>query len=275
MLSVGLLFLIIIGVADYATGYELSFALFYLFPVSLIAWYGGRGAGLAAATVAAVVWHVANVLAGQTFSNPLIPYWNAATRLGFFAVTVLLLSRLRTALQDERAMSRTDPLTGVANARAFYDLVSAELARARRDEQCMTVSYIDLDNFKAVNDQFGHPAGDAVLRAIARGMSENLRRTDCVARLGGDEFALLLPNADEQAAQTVLRKIQAVLLDAMRAQGWPVSVSIGAVTFRDFYSTVDDMMRAVDALMYEAKQRGKDRIAHAVLPRAGPPAISA
>jgi hypothetical protein len=92
LLSMGITLVILFGIIDYFTGYEASFALFYLIPVSLVVWFAGKKAGFLLAIIAAATWHLANSLAGELFSSPLIPYWNAATRLGFFIVVTLILS---------------------------------------------------------------------------------------------------------------------------------------------------------------------------------------
>src|SRR5262249_38859385 len=162
----------ILGVVDYATGYEISFAFFYLAPVAMAAWYVSRRAGIVISTFAAFVWQYSNHLAGEKFTNPMIPYWNASTRLGFFIVISFLLARIHSLLEAERSLSRTDHLTGVLNARAFYDIASNELARSGRSGRPITLGYLDLDGFKAVNDQFGHLVGDQILRCFAQTMLE-------------------------------------------------------------------------------------------------------
>lgn len=265
LLLMSIVFVALLGTIDYFTGYEVSFALFYLFPVSLVVWLAGEKAGFFIAIIAAATWHLANSLAGELFSNPLIPYWNAATRLGFFVVVTLILSRLKLALEHERSLSRMDHLTGVANSRAFYDMASVELSRARRYARSLTVSYIDLDNFKFINDHFGHNVGDVVLRVVGQTILRNLRSSDTVARLGGDEFVVLFPETGSDAAQMVLYKIQGLLMAEMQRNAWPVSFSIGAVTYVEAAESVNKMIQMADDLMYVAKRKGKNLIEHKVL----------
>jgi diguanylate cyclase (GGDEF)-like protein len=265
LLSISIIFVASLGIIDYFTGYEVSFALFYLLPVSFVVWFAGKEAGFFISIIAAATWHLANSLAGELFSNPLIPYWNAATRLGFFVVVTLILSRLKLALEHARSLSRMDHLTGVANSRAFYDIASMELSRARRYRHTLTVSYIDLDNFKYINDHFGHNVGDVVLRMVGQTILRNLRSSDTVARLGGDEFAILFPETDPDAAQMVLYKIQGLLTAEMQKNAWPISFSIGAVTYVEAAESVDKMIQMADNLMYVAKRNGKNLIEHKVL----------
>jgi diguanylate cyclase (GGDEF)-like protein len=265
LLSIGIISVILLGIIDYFTGYEASFALFYLLPVSFVAWFTGKEAGFFISIIAAATWHLANSLAGELFSNPLIPYWNAVTRLVFFVVVTFTLSRLKLALEHARSLSRMDHLTGVANSRAFYDIASVELSRARRYRHTLTVSYIDLDNFKYINDHFGHNVGDVVLRMVGQTILRNLRSSDTVARLGGDEFAILFPETGSDAAQMVLYKIQGLLTAEMQRNAWPISFSIGAVTYVEAAESVNKMIQMADDLMYVAKRNGKNLIEHKVL----------
>src|SRR6185312_6159583 len=105
-------------------------------------------------------------------------------------------------------LARIDALTGVANGRTFYDLARVELCRFQRTGRPFTVAYLDLDNFKQVNDRLGHPAGDDLLRRVAQVLRDNTRVLDVPARLGGDEFALLLPETDAEDALPVLSKLR-------------------------------------------------------------------
>ncbi len=260
-LLAGVALVVVLGAADYLTGFELSFAFFYLVPVALVAWRAGAGAAAAISILAAVAWHLANLFAGQTVSHPAILYWNSATRLGFFLVVAFLLSRYKTALDRERAHSRIDDLTGLPNRRAFFETAGREIDRARRYGRPITIAYFDVDDFKAVNDRLGHAGGDAVLRAAAQTLARCTRQgSDLVARLGGDEFVILLPETGEDGARSAIHKIRAEARQAMERGSWPVTFSIGAVIFPDPPLSLDEMITAADDLMYEAKGLGKDRV---------------
>ncbi|CAN5254436.1 hypothetical protein BH24PSE2_BH24PSE2_07900 [soil metagenome] len=250
---------ILIGLADFFTGPDLAFALFYLIPVSAIAWQtGSRGLGVAIALLSAGVWVVAEILMPGPMLHPFLIAWNGLTRLAIFVSIALLLSAFRASLEHERSLARTDFLTGVLNARAFIELAQTEIYRSRRYAHPLTVAYIDLDNFKIVNDQRGHSQGDELLRTVAATLQTRLRKSDSVARMGGDEFALLLPETGQAAAEPVVEKVQAALATTMQERRWPVTASIGVVTFEMAPTTVDEIIRAADHLMYLAKSEGKN-----------------
>jgi diguanylate cyclase (GGDEF)-like protein len=184
---------------------------------------------------------------------------------GFFVVTALILSRLKAAYQAEQELSRVDFLTGVANGRAFRQVADMEKHRVRRYKHPLTLAYLDIDNFKVVNDRFGHQTGDVLLVWVARSIKRNLRATDFVARAGGDEFAILLPETGAEAGQFVLYKLQRVLIDLVKQNAWPVTFSIGAATFIAEPESLEQMIQSADDLMYTAKRNGKNRIAQAVV----------
>jgi diguanylate cyclase (GGDEF)-like protein len=121
---------------------------------------------------------------------------------------------------------------------------------------------MDVDDFKLINDRLGHSAGDRLLRLVADTIRQNVRGIDVVARLGGDEFAVLMPETDERAAQVVIRRVRRQLLEAARREDWPVTFSAGLVTWIAPPAGVDEMLRAADELMYDAKRHGKNTVRH-------------
>ncbi len=184
-----------------------------------------------------------------------------------FAEEALRLSQeqLRAALEHEKELSRIDFLTQVANRRAFYEMAEFESKRSRRYQRPISLAYIDIDNFKQVNDRMGHEVGDRLLVAVAASIQKSVRETDLVARVGGDEFVLLLPETAAEPAQIVLGKVRNNLLDAMERNAWPVTFSIGLATFPTPPDSVDAMVKFADDLMYSVKNSGKDRIASTVV----------
>jgi diguanylate cyclase (GGDEF)-like protein len=265
----GTLLVATIGFLDYATGPDLSFAIFYLIPIALGAWFGGFAQGILISMACAVSWQAVEAAEGST-ASPLIHLWNGTARFGIFVVTSSLLSRLRLSLYLEKKLARSDPLTGAANGRTFYEGVSQAVERALRTEHAVTLAYLDLDNFKWLNDKLGHSAGDEALCDLVRGIHHDIRVTDLFARLGGDEFALLLPDCSKEDARLLLERIRTNFTALMASKQWPVTLSIGAMTFPKPPRDVDAMVRCVDELMYRAKKGGKNRIVHQAEPGAEP-----
>jgi len=261
---VGIIVVFLIGITDYVTGDELSFSIFYLLPVAITTWFVGRNTGIVFAVISAVCWLAADLLGGHRYSHPAIPYWNMTVRFGFFLIVLITIARLQSALERERILSGVDPLTGAANARAFRDRAHDEIDRSRRYGRSFTLAYLDLDNFKAVNDRFGHSAGDNLLRMVVDILRKNLRTTDVFARVGGDEFVLLLPETGQESARTVLYKLQEKVTCSLREAEWPVTMSMGAVIYLSPPDSVDAMIQQADTLMYQVKHSGKNRILHEV-----------
>jgi diguanylate cyclase (GGDEF)-like protein len=267
---------VLVGALDYLGGYEVAFSVFYLGPVAMAAWYSGRRAGILIAVASCASWYAADVGAGHVYSHPAIPMWNALVRLGFFLVTGLLLAALRASLDFQRHLARTDGLTGLYVRRAFEERLQHDLALAERRRSAISLAFIDLDDFKSINDRGGHGEGDRVLRVIGRALQRSVREADTAARLGGDEFALLLPDADDDGAQKVVGKVRAGLRDGLKAEGVEaVTCSIGVVTFRQPPASLEEATAAADALMYEVKRQGKGAVAVRVVGTLDPPAAAA
>jgi diguanylate cyclase (GGDEF)-like protein len=167
-----------------------------------------------------------------------------------------------------KVQTRLDPVTGALNRGGFIEVLEDESKRARRYLHPLTVAYVDLDDFKLVNDLLGHEAGNSCLEAVAQTMQDTLREVDFVARIGGDEFALLLSETKAEDVRGVLDKLQTTLLGAMHAKNWRVTFSMGAVTFGEPLGDPVEMMAKADELMYSVKLSGKNRIEHSILNRA-------
>jgi diguanylate cyclase (GGDEF)-like protein len=262
IVSAGVVQVLVLWIIDYVTGPDFSFVVFYLFPVFLVTWFAGKQAGIAISLMSGIAWFVADMLTATADGSGAIPYLNLVTKLGFFLVVNFTISSLKVSLERERKMARTDYLTRVANSRYFAEIASNEIKRAGRYLHPFTVAYLDIDDFKSVNDRWGHSTGDKLLALVADTMRRNIRATDSIARLGGDEFALLLPETGYDAASVVIQKVHQSLQAAMGRKGWPVTFSIGVVTFRTPPDSVDGMIKVADAFMYSVKHSGKNRIKH-------------
>lgn len=260
-LLLSVLLLCLCALADYSTGSELSFSITYLAPTALAAWYAGAAAGMIMAALASLTWLIIDQISGQGYSSTMIPVWNSLVRLGFFLIVTTLLLQIRRLLDRLREQAGTDGLTGLVNSRIFLQRVEQERERALRYGHPFTVAYLDLDQFKLVNDTWGHETGDLVLRTIAGCVTGALRRTDLVARLGGDEFAILLAETGEREAAEALQKLHAKMQEQLAEQSWPVGCSIGAITCVDpTRVSVNELVRQADELMYQVKRSGKNRL---------------
>ncbi len=260
-----LLLAILIGVIRYLTGPELALSLFYLFPIILGTWYVGRWTGILLSLTGALSWLMADLAMTHAFSSILIPFLNETFRLIVFLIITFMLVKLKNAIDTHKALSRTDSLTLVHNRRAFQDLADLELTKARRSKKPLSVLYVDIDNFKQINDHFGHRIGDTLLRSVAKTIKTNIRAIDIVARLGGDEFGILLAETGSGAVALVARKLKEKLLELMQNNHWPVTFSIGAVTFETPPDSVDQLIDAADSQMYFAKNKGKNRIHYKIV----------
>ncbi len=264
LITLGFLLVLLIGVIDYLTGTEISLGLFYFLPISLVTWFAGRWTGILISTVSAITWFIANLK--MPYSHPLIHYWNGFVRMGYFSIFAFLLSAFKNTVESEKKLARIDALTGVANRRFFYELTNIEIFRASRYRHPFTVAYMDVDNFKLVNDRFGHSTGDSLLRLVAETIRNNIRESDVIARFGGDEFAILMPETKYESAQIVIGRVQQSLLDIMQKNGWPVTFSIGVVTFTRPPDSVDDTVKKADELMYSVKNKGKNSTRYEIFP---------
>jgi diguanylate cyclase (GGDEF)-like protein len=169
--------------------------------------------------------------------------------------------QLRESLQRERILARTDGLTGLINRRHFLELAEHEIAVARRYGLPLAMVLFDVDGFKKINDSLGHPAGDEVLRAVARRAGQQLRAADLLARYGGEEFIVLAPESGARSAAVVAERIR----NAMEEEGIgtpgglaAVAISAGVSELETDSDTVEDLIRRADRALYDAKAKGRN-----------------
>ncbi len=170
--------------------------------------------------------------------------------------------RLRTQLEG---LSRIDPLTGSLNRRGLRRSIKQEVERRKRNKTEIQALFIDLDDFKRINDVYGHSTGDEVLRNVSKHISDAVRATDHVARLGGDEFMVLLPDTDRAAASVVAEKLYETLSTAVVAERFPhirISLSMGLVSANKEDEAVADFIERTERALHSAKRMGKGRIIH-------------
>lgn len=267
IVALGALLIALLAAIDYATGYEVSFSIFYLIPAFLVTWYAGLRWGTAVAVVAVATWGAVDVASGAHYSAGWIPLWNSAVRFGFFLITCNLLEVMRRAQHRLGELADTDSLTGAPNARSFYSTLEREIRRQQRYGSPFALAYIDLDHFKKVNDKHGHAAGDELLRAVATEVQKTLRNTDIVARLGGDEFAVLLPETAQDSASQTLSRLHTVVMRLIASTAGDVpgtGATIGAVVFENAPPSADAAIGTADALMYDGKRLSRGAMQLAV-----------
>jgi len=242
-----------------ATPPTARFGILYVIPVLLVTWTDGLIWG--------IVFGVASIALRETVALDQMPLdtplpWRIANAGAYVAVLAVAIAGLRNLRRSQAQLAQLvvqDPLTNVLNARAFADRLSEELDRNRRYPRPLALLYMDLDNFKIINDTHGHQTGDAVLRLVADAMRSSVRHSDIVGRLGGDEFAVLMPETDAQVADAAAKRLVAGLRNVFK--GTPnVTASIGVVSCTATDASTDDLLRRADQAMYDAKKMGKDRV---------------
>ena len=164
-------------------------------------------------------------------------------------------------IEETRLLALTDGLTGLYNRRHATKRLAEEIARARRNNKGLCVAMCDVDHFKAINDEFGHSAGDRVLQQIATSLTEYVRRNDIVARWGGEEFLVIFSEIKLTAARIVAERLRGRLANTPQVEGGPqqISVSIGLSMLRPGV-TADALIEQADQALYRAKARGRNRV---------------
>lgn len=172
------------------------------------------------------------------------------------------IESLKSELEQLRGLVQTDQVTGAFNRRGLDDVFKREAARADRNAQSLGLVLIDLDNFKQINDNFGHQYGDSVLINLVNIAKETLRPSDIVARFGGEEFVILLPDVEMEDALTIIHRLQNNLAKnfsiQVDKQSMPVTFSAG-IALRSFGEHQNSVISRADKALYQAKRTGKNR----------------
>lgn len=176
-----------------------------------------------------------------------------------------LLLRIHRVEQEMRALASYDSLTGLPSRHAFFDNANNYVSLARRESKTFSVMIIDLDHFKSINDRYGHPAGDAVLKLFADVLNSVVRRSDITGRLGGEEFAIVLPSTNiSEALEFSGRLHHAIGQAVLKYKGSAIryTASIGLSEFEtDSGNNVDELLARADLALYQAKQSGRNQTA--------------
>ncbi len=258
--AISLLLIGVISLIDFFTGVHVRIFPLYYLSISFGAYFLSMKAGLTLGLLSSIAWVLSNLIIGLDSFGPLTWGINITTMTLSFLIIAYLIGRLRQSLLRERDLSRRDALTGLHNSRAFHEFGVFIIAGTLRRRGSLTLGFIDLDNFKQVNDQLGHHEGDRVLREAGRVLQGHFRDSDLVARLGGDEFAVLLPETGAEDARLVFERLRGKMQEAMSRLRVPVTMSVGAVFFPLAPMSLEEALHAADELMYEAKKEGRDRV---------------
>ena len=253
---------------DLGDGWRALARLLSAAPVVLAGWWmGPAAAGVCAAGAAAAM--LIGDLRGGAPGGLGAALADGTTSLILLAIMGLLVSRVRSdrgrlvdLLDREKTLARTDAVTGLMNHRGFVETLMREASRSRRAVQPLCVAFMDLDNFKQVNDHYGHAAGDTLLKLIARSIRETIRGGDVPARLGGDEFVVMFWDVDRNAVEGIARRIIEKVREA--GQDYPraaLGASVGIAYFDVPPASVEEIIKRADNAMYEAKTMGKGLLA--------------
>jgi diguanylate cyclase (GGDEF)-like protein len=251
--QVWLLVLFAVDVAvmlDLLTGPDVWFGPVYLLVICVTTWSLGWKAGQLVGTACMGLTFAINGLSLYPYGNAEF-VWNLVMRFGAISVVVAVIAAVRRAYVREWWLARTDTLTGALNRQAFF-----ELAQTAFDPHgWRLLIYADLDGLKQVNDNLGHAAGDACLRAYGGAVRKMIRRNDIFARVGGDEFIIFMSVKDEAAARVVAARLHSGM-NCIPAESGNLNCSVGGLVVPPGRASVDDLVRSADNLMYDAKLRG-------------------
>jgi len=253
--------LLLIGLGDLVTGLNVRLFVLYFIPIAVAGWYLDTRSSLATAVGATLLWVASEVAGGRTVPTAFIWIWNIAAMAAVFGMVAMGVSRMRKDRDYFRRLANHDALTGLLNGPGFRRALTRELERIKRYGHPLTVAYIDLDNFKQVNDAQGHPAGDRLLRQVGQTIGTRIRRLDAAGRLGGDEFAILFPETTPKGGLTAVEELRDAISEAPLIRKSVVTLSIGLATFfNPPQGGVEEVIQTVDRLMYESKEAGRNRI---------------
>jgi diguanylate cyclase (GGDEF)-like protein len=261
VLLIGFACIAVIACLEYGADSRVPLDVVYLLPVVLVAWATeSTGYGLIVAAVSCLLAPSGAIVAGFQSGSPSPAAWSGIVYLGVFCVVLLLMEQGREAILQLQRQALVDELTGVANLRAFREAAVREIRRSTRFGHELSLAYVDIDDFKAVNDRLGHEAGDRMLVALAGLTLATVRTLDFVARIGGDEFVILMPETGVDGALPVVVRLREAF-----ARAGAATCSIGLASSEGSATSVEEMLAAADALMYEAKQAGKNTVRHRAL----------
>lgn len=259
-LAIGFLTFIVVALLDTAILPQISLLLLHLLPVLFVTWFAGPRWGMFFAVAMTALQAVTGTWLKIDIVNRYYRYLDLGSEFVATMLLVWMQTKLRNTYEQVTHMARHDALTGIVNRNGFYEVLQAEMDRKKRYNHPLTLIYFDCDNFKFVNDTYGHHVGDALLIEVAANLRSTLRRVDIPSRIGGDEFLVVLPETGADAAKKTVRHLKESLDKAMQSKCWPVTFSIGVATFVQPPDNIGQAIESADLLMYDVKKAGKNNI---------------
>ncbi|WP_133129704.1 GGDEF domain-containing protein [Legionella yabuuchiae] len=243
----------IIGYIDFLIGTEFSSALFYFAPIFIAAWYLDRNISIMIALFCAASWATNDYLL-HNYLYKASYFWNSLMRLFIFMIIALLVSSLRKSLDEINVLANVDPLTGAKNHRFIYAFLYNQIAEFKRSNLEFSIIYFDVDNFKEINDRYGHDQGDEALKIIVNKCQENIHKHDIIGRVGGDEFIIVLPETKLNDAEKLYKRIFKDI--SLVKKPFSIRLSAGIASYDSSAYSLDELLKTADMLMYSSKKNG-------------------
>lgn len=240
---------------------EITLLLPYILLLSLSTLIHENKTGLFFLFLTIIFWFISKT---KLFSNlSLVIYLNLIIKSTFIILQYLLILYIKKLYYEVEELSLVDELTGLKNRRGFYILAQYELNNINRKNKFISALFIDIDNFKTVNDTKGHKEGDKILKELSRVIINSTRNIDICTRFGGDEFCVLLPEVNQKESKEIVKRINDNFNESCIHNLWAVSLSTGVFSTKKKIE-LEELIKRSDVLMYKAKNSGKGKIAYEI-----------
>ncbi len=257
---------ILIACLHYAAGPLFEFHLFFFIPIVIASWFTNKYFSYFIISLVIISWTLGDYLIASETLLPIAFFFNALMHAFILIYVNHLLTYIRTLLQKEAQMAREDALTQILNRRGFFEYGETAISTANRYKLPVTIIFIDLDEFKSINDTLGHKIGDQLLYQTAKVLKENIRKSDVAGRLGGDEFCLVLLNINSSQALEFSENLRNRLKECMNHHNWNTTFSMGIVSYNTVPDDFQEIIQEADKLMYQVKNKGRNGFLHSSYP---------
>jgi diguanylate cyclase (GGDEF)-like protein len=248
----------LIGYLHYIAGPLFEFHLFFFIPIIIASWFTSQFFSYLILLLVIVSWTIGDYLIVKGTVNLMSFAFNALMHALIIIYLNYLLGYIRQLLIKESQLAREDSLTKIPNRRGFYEYGETAFSTADRHQLPIASIFIDLDDFKSINDTYGHKTGDQLLYETAQVIKDSIRKTDVAGRLGGDEFCIILLNVDSKQAKDFSESLRNKLNEKMQQQGWKTTFSMGIVSYGSAPKNFHHVIQRADNLMYQVKRNGRN-----------------